>query len=196
MADASDNEEFRVSGEWIDNTNARIELLNSTPENRLFEVKEPGVLVGGDILLCKEDGDDFDCTMENIKPGVWKVVSLSEEEIVVAWLTEGPLTEDLSSFSELSVPEPELRDGAWVQIGGFSVDSGTGGILDHESVLEWEGTQHVGREVAFECIADFFLESGPVVPGGIVVRGNDGGYGIHGRQDVDGLVVEIKIKLA
>lgn len=123
-------------------------------------------MVGGDLTLCKEEGDDFECTIDGIKSGIWKVVSSSEEEILFSWFAEGPLPEDLPSVSELEFAQPELEDEAWVELGSFSVDSGTGGILDYESVLEYEAIQYVGREIAFECFGD--LETGPVIPGGLI----------------------------
>ncbi|KAH7925668.1 hypothetical protein BV22DRAFT_1033710 [Leucogyrophana mollusca] len=194
----SETDEMALAEAWIDKIDARIADLNRDPQHGVFEVRESGNLVAGDLVLCKGEGDSFDADMGGIKPGIWKLVAQDEDEVYLAWVGQGPLPDDLSLVTSLQPSNREETE--WQKIGSFSVDSGSSGILDWDTVAEFDDEAGVGREVAMESLMDpnCKLEDRGhafVVPGGIIIGGNDGGYRIYGRGDDDG-IFEIKVTLA
>lgn len=137
-------------------------------------------MVAGDVNLSKGPEDEFECDIEDVKPGMWTVtcIWLSEEDVEGYNGDEEELGGDLDDsdlyagralkivMRHSDFDSYELRDPSWEDIGSFSVDSGVWGIFslqELEKAIEGSGD----RESALECLADWAMDEGPKSPAGI-----------------------------
>ncbi len=169
--------------EWDLKLDAIVNKLNSAPNLQLFQVSTSfpiycvshflyslpcdqvgpqGKLLGGDILLSKGPDDEFEAFVKNVKPGIWTITEkprndpMNFEGVLLRWVALGPLDWDNLPFT---LPEPNLAPlSEWKRVSGYSVDSGTHGLLDKDSLEELIETQEDNdKEFILETLADYAL---------------------------------------
>lgn len=119
--------------------------------------------MGGDIALSKGPEDEFEAVIKNVKRGIWSITEQPREDpmnfvgVLIRWVAPGPL--DWDNIPN-ALPEPNLTPlSEWRRVGGYSVDSGTHGLLDKEALDELiESHGEKDRECALETLMDYALD--------------------------------------
>jgi len=196
-----------------------MQKLNASASARIFEVSigcffviecilnsvqvAPGdTLLAGDGILAKANLK-FDVKVTGLKPGIWRsiVTPLDDErhEVKLVWVQDGHV--DYASLPEnIQVnPTPEADDedhAEWEKLGGYSVDSGISTVIVRSAfdvLVTPEREQEDVMEVFMDACYDNIGNGFPAIPGGVSFGGNDGGYKVSGRRDVDEALVKIRV---
>ncbi|KAI0312577.1 hypothetical protein OF83DRAFT_632999 [Amylostereum chailletii] len=189
--------------QWYEKTKAWIATLNGENTVPIVQVGPDGAFVAGDLGLAKGADDEFEAHIDGAKPGVWRMFvedrdahvegAGDEPQTLVLgrfdWAQEGSVDYDAMPASVAAGAQPTSD---WEDVGSFSADAGLPCLFSKHALdaLLACGTDW---EAMLETFVDDEDEGFVFVPGGVVLRGDDGGYAIEGRRDEDGLLVEIRL---
>jgi hypothetical protein len=132
--------------------------------------------VAGDVVLAKGPEDEFECVIDNVKPGPWTVTRLSDSDDA----PDGDEGDENDGDDEgenqgvvkvvmqhSAVSKDALESVAWEDVSTFSVDGGTW-CLHSLQEIEKMASGSGDREAAIECLVDWAMDVGPKMPGGVV----------------------------
>ncbi|KZV70441.1 hypothetical protein PENSPDRAFT_607234 [Peniophora sp. CONT] len=181
--------------QWTEKARRWIKNLNSEGVDKLVEVGQDGTLLAGDVELAKNNDEEFELCISSAKPGIWRVSSTVSTPIRFTWVREGTVDYDAlppSSGDPVSFADDD-DSVKWEELGTFSVDSGAAGIFSQSVFSSF--TLEGDRPYTVDTLVTAPMEGlgDPYVPGGIIVRGNDGGYVVEGTRDEDGRIVLIRM---
>ncbi|KAL4247011.1 hypothetical protein ABKN59_001327 [Abortiporus biennis] len=185
--------------QFADSLDKMVAKLNSSPKNRLFEVGPSGTLLGGDIFMASLGPEhELEAVIHGVKPGIWGIKNLPQDDpfeykgTLLRWLADGHLDyNDLPTSLSLPQLSPLSQ---WKQLVISSVDSGTQGILDNDSLeVMLAEAQREDPETDMEYILDMlaeysYSEGNLAVKAGYVIASGDGFYQILGRSHGDSIV--------
>lgn len=113
-------------------------------------------------MLSKGPDDEFEAIVKNVKPGIWTITEkprtdpMNFEGVLLRWVAPGPLDwDDLPA----TLTEPNIEPlSEWKRVSSYSVDSGTHGLLDKDSLEELiESQEDNDKEFILETLADYAL---------------------------------------